>query len=223
MSFTGSPFTDDTMRKATFHDKSDIIEILSLAFQNVPGIKWITGAGKNQAAKLHHLLDFAVEMTFHQGEIFLSDDGKAVMLLFRWHKRKSTLYTLWLQICLIWRVIGLSRLPEMLRREHFIQQQRPARRPYLYCWFIGAHPCRESLESIHDLKSGLFKMSLDENLPVYIETTVEKLVPAYTRYGFEVFHVWKNQERDVTVWFMKREPVVVRPKTAEIELFAHQY
>lgn len=200
------------MKKALLSEKNLIVDLLSSTFQDVPGVNWVIGNGPHKTSRLRGLLRYAVDLTFHQGVIYRSDDGRAAALLFRWHLKRNTLYTAWLQARLALFVIGLRRLPEVLAREHYIARQRPqSGEPYLYCWFIGSQPGTEGLASIADLKDGLFQLSRQENLPLYMETTVQKMLPVYTRYGFKVLQEWQHPKHSLKVWFLKRDPFPAQP------------
>jgi len=195
------------MKRATSAHKEKILQLYFDAFREVPGIVWITGGGVNNDKKVRHLMEFAYETTNQMGEIWMSDDEKAVAFMFYWHKRKPNLYTLWLNLKLIFQVVGLGRTLEIMRREHMIQQERPQNEPYIYLWFIACQSDRTGMESMCDLKNGLFTKAYEERLPIYAETTVEKVVNTYIRYGFRQFYTWKNSERNVNVHFFRREPV----------------
>ena len=194
------------MKKATPAHKAKIIDAFVRAFSDAPGVLWVTGAGFEKDKKVRRLIEFAYEITNHQGEIWMSDDEHAVSFLFYWHKKKPTLYTFWLHLKLAFQVVGLSRVPEILRRERYIQQQRPAAAPYIYLWFTASQADRNGMASMVDLKNGLFKKGYEENLSIYTETTIERALTSYIRYGFRIFHQWNNPKRHVTVYFFRRAP-----------------
>jgi hypothetical protein len=194
------------MKRATPEHKEKILDAFFEAFSTTPGILWVTGAGPQKDKKVRRLLEFAYRLTSHSGEIWMSDDENAISFMFYWHKRKRDWYTLWLHLKLAFQVVGLRRALEILRRERYIQQQRPANEPYMYLWFTGSRADRNGLVSMTNLKNGLFKKGYDENLPIYTETTVERALASYTRYGFALFHSWPNPQRNLTVYFFRREP-----------------
>ncbi len=196
------------MKRATPAHKEKILEAFFDSFKDTPGIVWVTGGGPQKDKKVRQLLEFAYEITSRMGEIWMSDDENAVSFMFYWHKRKSTPYTLWLHVKLAFQVVGLKRTLEILRRERYIQHQRPQNEPYIYLWFTASHASLNGLKSMRDLKNGLFKKGYEENLPIYTETTVEKALVSYIRYGFRLFHDWKNPARNVTVYFFRREPTL---------------
>lgn len=195
-----------TMKRATTAHKGQILDLFFNAFKDTPGILWVTGSGTQKDIKVRLLLEFAYQITNRLGEIWMSDDENAVSFTFYWHKRRPTLYTFWLHVKLAFQVVGLRHVPEILRRESYIQSQRPKHEPYIYLWFTASRADRIGFQSMADLKNGLFKKGYEENLPLYTETTVERALSSYSRYGFRLFHSWKNSKRNVTVYFFRREP-----------------
>lgn len=194
------------MKRATPAHKAKIIDAFTKAFSETPGILWVTGAGPEKDLKVRRLIEFAYEITLQQGEIWMSDDENAVTFMFYQHKRKPTLYTFWLHLKLAFQVVGLRRTLEILRREWYIQRQRPAQEPYIYLWFTASQADKSGIISMANLKNGLFKKGYSENLPIYTETTVKRALGSYIRYGFEIFHQWDNPKRNVTVYFFQRSP-----------------
>jgi hypothetical protein len=56
-----------------------------------------------------------------------------------------------------------------------------------------------------ELKKIVLNKAMDENLPIYLETSVYRNVIAYQRFGFEIYHEWKDISNNGIVWFMKKE------------------
>ncbi len=191
------------MKKASRTDKLKVIGILETCFHDVPGLVWVTGGGPNHTKKLRTLLDCAVELAFHQGEIWLSDNERATMLLFYQRDRRFSLRSTWLKLRMATQVIGLARLSEILAREQYIQAQQTNANS-IYVWFIAA--LDDSMDGVVDLKNALFQKSYLENLPILMETTVRKVALAFARYGFVHYHHWQPAHRDVQVWFLRRAP-----------------
>jgi hypothetical protein len=75
---------------------------------------------------------------------------------------------------------------------------------YLYFWFLGVLPGGEG--AVFDLRDGIFKLARQQNLPIFLETAMERTRIAYERYGFESFHYWHDPAEKIRFWFMKWEP-----------------
>lgn len=195
------------MRKATLSDKQKVIGLLQESFRGVAGLRWVTGNGPDHETKLLRLLDCAVALCLHQGEIWFSRDEHAVVLFFYQSKRKADWFSLYQHLRIAIRVVGWRRVPEILRRERYIrQQQQGVAAEAIYVWFVASRHEQSGIESIVELKNALFQKAFFENLPILMETTVPKVANSFLRYGFQVYHRWYHPSRYLTVWFLKREP-----------------
>lgn len=56
-----------------------------------------------------------------------------------------------------------------------------------------------------DIRSHLFSLSEKLQLPILIETTLEKLLKLYSYVGFEVYREWMDEEANINVWFLERK------------------
>ena len=52
----------------------------------------------------------------------------------------------------------------------------------------------------------IFELATELNLPIYLETAMERTKVAYERYGFETFHYWEDPSGNIKFWFMKWDP-----------------
>ena len=98
--------------------------------------------------------------------------------------------------------IPLKNVLYSLQRESFIKKHRVYSN-YIYCWFLGVEKGGEN--AVYELKNKIFELSKKENLPILIETSVEKNKIIYQRYGFEIYFSWFDEKNNITLWFMKRE------------------
>ena len=60
--------------------------------------------------------------------------------------------------------------------------------------------------AVFELRDAIFEMATQVNLPIYLETAIERNKVAYERYGFETFHYWEDPAENIKFWFMKWEP-----------------
>jgi hypothetical protein len=194
------------MKTASKSDKPLVIAILKRAFHDVPGLQWITGNGPDHTRKLEILLDASVELTLHQGQIWLSDDEQACCLFFYPEQRRLTPIALYHYARMVLQVIGLRRLPEILARERYIRAHQPTDQACLYVWYIAAQADKSGMEAIVDIKNGLFRKAYLENRAITMETTQAQVATVFERYGFDIAHTWQPATQKIGVWFLRREP-----------------
>ena len=101
--------------------------------------------------------------------------------------------------------IRFSQLFPTLRREKYIASLRPAYEDYIYVWVLGSVPNNRSLNGLADIRDHLFGLSEKLQLPILIETTVEKVRKLYHYVGFEEYHKWEDEEAGINVWFLERK------------------
>ncbi len=179
-----------------------MIQILTQSFQSNPSALWVIKQDKKVQRRLKTLIEYAVKTGRENDGVFLSDDETAAAICFE-EPAKSNLNSYWNQFQLILGAIGIFRVPQVLRRESYLKKTRP-NKPHLNFWFLGVNPASKGAGGVHDLKKGIFKLSSEKQLPILLETSVERNKKVYERFGFECYHTWEESE-DYTLWFMQRD------------------
>lgn len=103
------------------------------------------------------------------------------------------------------RSIRLSQLFPTLKREKYIAGLRPDYKDYIYVWVLGSVPDNKNLNGLADIRDHLFGLSEKLQLPILIETTVEKVRKLYRYVGFEEYHHWEDTRAGINVWFLERK------------------
>ena len=195
------------MRPATKKDTKNAVEIISKSFQTNPSILWVIKQDHKQRSRTRALALYSFRIALLRRGAYLSDNGKGIALCYRSSSKRSLLAEYWNQVILVFRAIGIERVGIVLRRQAYIESIMPKNIEYLYFWFFGVEPGYNGRGGASEIKNALFEMSARENLPIYLETSVEKNRRVYERYGFEVYHSWKVENPDITLYFMRREPM----------------
>jgi GNAT superfamily N-acetyltransferase len=80
------------------------------------------------------------------------------------------------------------------------------REPHWYLATLGTEPTRQG----HGIGSALIEAMLpridEEGFPAYLESSKERNVPLYRRFGFEVIDEHRSAGRAPTIWRMWRKP-----------------
>ena len=112
-----------------------------------------------------------------------------------------------------------SKAPGIQRREKYIESLRPKGIDYIYVWLLGNNPEIKGLRGLAEIRNLLDEKSIEYNLPVLIETTVERNLKLYQYVGFRIYHHWYDPKEDLNVWFLQRDVKVAldnREKAARI-------
>ncbi|MEP1033054.1 hypothetical protein [Ekhidna sp.] len=189
------------MKLITQSKASKVIQILTQSFQTNPSALWVIKQDEKVQKRLQVLIEYAVATGLENEGLFLSDDESAAAICFE-EPAKSSLSSYWHQLQLIRKAIGITRLPQVLKREGYLKKHRPDE-PHLNFWFLGVDPHRKGSGGVLDIKHRIFELSKEKQLPILLETSVERNKNVYERYGFHTYHTWKESD-DYTLWFMRR-------------------
>lgn len=189
------------LQEVTSSQAPKVIRILTESFQTNPSALWVIKQDNKVQERMKALIEYAVKTGIQNEGVFLSDDESAAAICFK-EPAKSSLSSYWDQLQLIRKAIGLSRVSQVLKREGYLKKHRP-KEQHLNFWFLGVDPARKGGNGVHDLRRCIFKLSEEQNLPILIETSVERNKQVYERFGFHVYYTWRPSA-DYTLWFMKR-------------------
>lgn len=190
------------MQKVTIAQSPLVIHILTQSFQTNPSALWVIKQDEKVQERLKSLIEYSVKTGLENDGVFLSDNESAAAICFK-EPAKTSLSSYRNQLQLIRKAIGFSRVLHVLKREGYLKKHR-LKEPHLNFWFLGVDPSRKGGNGVRDLKQGIFKLSEEQQLPILIETSVERNKNVYERFGFHVYHTWKPST-DYSLWFMKRD------------------
>jgi GNAT superfamily N-acetyltransferase len=174
------------MKRATNSDKAKIIEILTRSFDDNKSVNYVVKQDQNRVERIKNLMDYSFNVCNEFGEVWMSDDKQAVALILFPDKKRSSFRTLLWDLKLALSVIGIDRVSAVLKREAMIKSNHP-KEPIAYLWFIGVNPQLQG----KGVGSAFIKEVIQEcerkKRPIYLETSMEKNLPFYKKFGFEIF------------------------------------
>lgn len=189
----------------TKSDRDIVISVVTRAFEENPRAQAMMKQG-NPTRSVRLMTEYAYQLVDKFDGIYLSEDKTTVLFYYResQYKRKLIDYLRYGKMFL--KAIRPSQLFPTLRREKYIKSLRPAAyKDYIYVWVLASVPNNRSLRGLADIRDHLFGLSEKLNLPILIETTVEKVLKLYKYVGFDVYHKWHDEEADIDVWFLERK------------------
>jgi len=184
-----------------------VVDILSKAFLDNPRVLRTIKKG-NPEKKLRIMTEYAYDLVDKYNGVFLSSDQGSAMLYYIKSRHKMNLYDFWRYFQMFMLCIKPLKAPAIHKREKHIESLRPPGIDYIYVWLLGNNPQVKGLKGLAEVRSLLDEQSIQHNLPILIETTVERNLTLYKYIGFEVYHHWYDEIKDLNVWFLLR-PVKV--------------
>ena len=171
-----------------------------------PSVNWVVKNDKKRERRIKELSRFSFKTALKRDGVYISDDERCIALCYRYNFKKETISDYLNQARLASRAIGLSKIPEVLKRESYIKKLRPKDGNFFYFWFLGALPEGRGQGGAKEISDRIFKEADEDSLPIYLETSVLKNKRVYERFGFEIYHEWEVKSQGITLWFMRRNP-----------------
>jgi ribosomal protein S18 acetylase RimI-like enzyme len=120
------------------------------------------------------------------GEVWISEDNQACALILFPDKKRTSFRTLLWDLKLALSVIGIDRVNAVLKRESMIKSNHP-KSPIAYLWFIGVNPKLQSKGIGSSFIREVIAECERKKRPIYLETSMERNIPFYKKFGFEIF------------------------------------
>jgi len=184
-----------------------IVDMLSKAFLDNPRVLRTIKKGDTEK-KLRIMTEYAYDLVSKYNGVFISSDYSTSMIYYRKSIHKMNLYDFWRYFRMFMLCIKPSKALSIQKREKYIESLRPQGIDYIYVWLLGNNPKIRGLRGLAEIRSLLDEKSLEYNLPILIETTVERNLKLYQYVGFQIYHHWYDANEDLNVWFLKREVLV---------------
>lgn len=185
-------------------DRELIIGMLSEAFRQNPRAMAMMKKG-NPERSLRIMTEYAYTLVEKFDGIYLSKDKSTVLFYYLKSQYHRTLSDYLRYGKMFLQAIRVSQFFPTLKREKYIASLRPDYTDYVYVWVLGSDPENTSMRGLADIRDHLFGLSEKLQLPILIETTIEKLLRLYRYVGFEEYNKWHDEDADITVWFLQRE------------------
>ena len=185
-------------------DHKIIISILTAAFEQNPRFQTVIRK-KNPARSVRHMTEYAYKLIDRLGGIYLSEDKTTVLFYYTKKKYNLTIMDILRYVRMLIKAIRPSQYVPAIKREQYIKKLRRDHDDYIYVWVLGSVPNNRSLRGLADIREHLFGLSDRLNLPILIETTVNRVRKLYYYVGFEEYHEWKDEESGISVWFLERK------------------
>lgn len=174
------------MRKAESADKPVILEILTSSFDDNKSVNYVVKQDQNRVDRIKLLMDYSFNVCREFGEVWISDDRQACALILFPDKKRSSLRTFLWDLKLALSVIGINRVSAVLKREAMIKSNHP-KEPIAYLWFIGVNPKVQGKGVGSAFMQEVIGECEKKNRPIYLETSMERNLPFYKKFGFKIF------------------------------------
>lgn len=191
------------MIKASFNHKDLVLDILTSAFipkKENNSINLVVKQDKNRVERMHILMGYLFDRAMLFGEVFISDNKKACLLLNYPHKEKVTFKTIQLDLQLTVQCIGIERVFKVLKRQRVARRNYPKEK-HIKPMILGVKKEINGRGSAARLIIEVKKHYADNQLPVVIDAASENNVKLYKKFGFRVVN--KEEALGFPIYYLR--------------------
>lgn len=191
------------MRVASIKDKNLVSKILVSAFAELKGensINLVVKQDEKRIERMHVLMGYLFDRAYYFGEIFISDNNQACILLNFSSKEKVTLQSILWDVNLALNCIGVNRIFGVLKRQYVTNKYFP-KEPHIKPVIMGVLEEYKGKGTAAKLMIEVKNRFRNSNLPVIVDAASEKNVVLYQKFGFKILK--KDVSLDFPIYFMR--------------------
>jgi ribosomal protein S18 acetylase RimI-like enzyme len=188
------------VRKVSSKDKPIVQKILEESFKNDPFLSWLSNKSKSPE-RLKYIVEYVVDQTFENGEIYLSDNHMATALWNSEKKEKFTFNFIYRNLAFLFKM-GIKATIDVVRKDNFTHEHYPKDKAFSHLFMVGVLPEAQGTGLASELMNPMIEKISHQSIPMYLETANLNNVEIYRKKGFAVFKTIDLDE--ITIYFMKR-------------------
>ncbi|UCC20057.1 MAG: GNAT family N-acetyltransferase [Promethearchaeota archaeon] len=182
--------------------------VLSRAFQNDPIIRWQIPDANKRLLKTHYIFEIKLRIGVKYGEVYSTSKNLEGIAI--WRSYKNVNYPYWQYL-----VRGGFKLPlkfgiKNAKRMTFVKAVNDSMRniymkvPYWYFELIGVDPKFQGQGFANKLIKPMLSRIDNKNLPIYLETTLERNLLFFEYFEFEKLEEIIIPNTNIVHWSMIR-------------------
>ena len=211
----------DHIRKAVKNDIPLLAQVLARAFNKEPFSNWIVKQDERRTDRLQYLFNTALRANLQSGSVYTSDNCAAAAVWQMPKKKQSkkpSIFQTWDRIVkagpTIWQALnvlikssGIGRIGGITKGLLLLDSKQP-KKPYYYLFILGVDPSMQNKGVGSKLLQPVLQTCDETGIPAYLETTSEKNVQFYDRFGFKVNDSFHLPYDGPKMWTMFRHPLI---------------
>lgn len=164
-----------------------VVKILSESFKDNKSVNYVVQQDGRREKRISQLVEYSFNLCMSFGDVWISDNQKGCALIMIPHQKTFSFRAIWWDIKLAFSAIGIHRVMKVMKRESKVKAFHP-KKPVCYLWFIGVDPKYQNDGTGSQLLQDIIEYYEKRDMPIYLETSVDRNIPWYKRFGFEIFH-----------------------------------
>ncbi len=184
-------------------DKNRALDIMEKAFAGSTGMTWMLR--RNNKSNLRIFLSFFFYEASVKNGAWLTNDRNGVVLFYQLQNHKKSIFNLFRKLYVFIFIMGYNKGLKAIRCKKIVDKIRP--QTGWFGWLVATDNAALGNGAAYEIKNEMFRLADEFNEPIYVETTVKRVMILYRASGYYEYAKIKHPyEEDLTIWFMKRDP-----------------
>mgnify|MGYP000126705508 CR=1 FL=1 len=193
------------MIKASFTDKELVTDILYKAFVTIEidnSISFVVKQDAKKNKRLRFLMEYLFLTSFEFGEVFITNNKKACLLINYPHLQKATFKNCYWKLLLIFKTIGFNNVLKVLKRERELNKHSIST-PHIHPIIMGVSKEYQNKGIGVRLIKEVILHFKNNKLPCIIETTSKENLRLYKKFGFKI--VRETHSLNYPLFFLRKD------------------
>jgi len=179
---------------------------MARAFDDDPLVNFMVKQDAKRTQRIRRFMDVGLtKFTFPYGETYITEAGDGAAYWNPPNQRPHGLLTDLSMLPTMVAVSGLSGVPRTASAFSLVDKKHP-KVPHYYLLAIGVDPDRQGRGVGSSLLAPMAERLDREGMPAYLESTKERNLPLYERFGFKVTEAFDIAKGGPRIWAMWRDP-----------------
>lgn len=197
--------TEHELVRATNEDVAEIVEMLIRAFYDDPVASFMFCREQHKKRALKRFFSILIRGDYMKtGEVWTTSARSGAAVWGPPSKPRPGMRDLFQMFPLLRELMPLGHMREAFTALFAVEAERP-KIPHWYLATLGTDPDLQGRGVGSTLMTSMIERIDEEHQPAYLESSKERNVPFYRRFGFEVTKELKAAPSGPTIWLMWRE------------------
>lgn len=184
-------------------DKNRALDIMEKAFIDSTGMTWMLK--RNSKKHLRIFLSFFFHEVSVKNGAWLTGDRNGVVFFYQLQNHQQSMLNIFRKLYVFVCIMGFTKGVKAMRCKKIVDNIRP--KTGWFGWLVATDNTAIGNAAAYEIKNEMFKLADESNEPIYVETTVKRVMVLYKVSGYYEYAKIKHPyKEDLTIWFMKRDP-----------------
>ncbi len=183
-------------------DKTRALDILEDAFIGSRGMTWMLRTCNKK--NLRVFLSFFYHEVAVKNGAYLTSDKNGIVFFYQLQNQNWSVSNFFRKLYIAIFIMGIKNALKAGRYKKLIDSTRP--KAGWFGWLVATDNKVPGNKAAYEIRQEMFRLADETNEPIFVETTIPRVMLLYKASGYYEYHSVKHPYEDLTIWFMRRDP-----------------